>query len=212
MAAVQEGSDSEDSNSQNTTFYHGYGNDSFKIYYNNVQSLRLHLEDLYHESSEVQLIAATETWLGPTVEDNVVRINGFQSIIRKDRPGDAHGGVALYIRNGIVSKRREDLETLDLEFMWNEVVLPFGKSLNLFARGMSETPECECGALFETTSHYFMSCPMYNDLRQQMKDELPPDCWTVETLLNGDSTLSRINVLIQEQAQKYIINRERFKR
>ena len=129
MAAAPDRSDSEDSYSQNTTFYRGYGNDSFNIYYNNVQSLCLHLEDLYHESSEVQAIAATETWLGPTVEDNSIRINGFQSVICKDRPGDAHGGVALYIRNGIISKRREDLEITDLELMWNEVVLPFGKSL-----------------------------------------------------------------------------------
>ena len=39
---------------------------------------------------------------------------------------------------------------------------------NLFARGMSETPECECGALFETTKHYLLSCPRYIDLRQRM--------------------------------------------
>ena len=54
---------------------------------------------------------------------------------------------------------------------------------------------------------------MYNDLRQQMMDELPAGCWTVEILLNRDPTLSReVNALIQEQAQKFIINSERFKR
>ena len=43
---------------------------------------------------------------------------------RKDRTGDPHGGVIVYVKNGIFYKRREDLEIRDLEYLWIEVINP----------------------------------------------------------------------------------------
>ena len=41
------------------------------------------------------LLALTETWLTPNVDDNLIKINGY-SLFRKDR-GSRGGGVALYV-------------------------------------------------------------------------------------------------------------------
>ena len=40
---------------------------------------------------------------------------------RKDRVGDSHVGVILYIKEGIHYKRREDLEIRGIESIWIEV-------------------------------------------------------------------------------------------
>ena len=41
---------------------------------------------------------------------------------RKNRTGDPHGGVIVYVKNGIFYKRREDLDIRGLECLWIEVI------------------------------------------------------------------------------------------
>ena len=41
---------------------------------------------------------------------------------RKDRVGDNHGGVILYVKEALNYKRRDDLEIKDIEYIWIELV------------------------------------------------------------------------------------------
>ena len=71
----------------------------------------------------------SETWLSPNVLDNDVLLTGFKAPIRYDRPNDAHGGVAVYIKETLYSKRRSDLEIRGVENIWIEVKLKHGSVL-----------------------------------------------------------------------------------
>ena len=51
-------------------------------------------------SLETHIICLTETWLCPSETDKDVALDGYNSILRKDRP-DSYGGVALLLKNGI---------------------------------------------------------------------------------------------------------------
>jgi hypothetical protein len=64
------------------------------------------------------IIAISETHLGPTIPDTRVHIDNY-CLYRRDRDRRG-GGVCLYISDTLQSKRRTDLET-DIEIIWVEV-------------------------------------------------------------------------------------------
>jgi hypothetical protein len=66
------------------------------------------------------IICLTETWLKENVEDEVVKINGY-SIERKDRPSRG-GGVAIYFKDTLPIRRRQDLEHSSVEILWVELM------------------------------------------------------------------------------------------
>ena len=75
------------------------------------------------------ILSICESFLEPTVSDNVVAIDGFE-ILRKDRAETKNktgGGLLLYIRNTIKFKRRPEFETSSLETLWVEIELPNAK-------------------------------------------------------------------------------------
>ena len=74
-------------------------------------------------------MALSETWLDKKIEDEELVLPGFNTIIRKDRKGEAYGGVGLYLRREIHFERRLDLEKEDLEIMWVTVWTMNGKYL-----------------------------------------------------------------------------------
>ena len=53
----------------------------------------------------------------------------FQFPERKDRIGDRHGGVILYVKNNVVYKRRYDLELNRLENIWVEIKLSTSRNV-----------------------------------------------------------------------------------
>ena len=59
-------------------------------------------------------MALCETWLDTNVDSSCLEILGFGEIIRRDRRGDAYGGVALYLLEEIHYERRPDLESENL--------------------------------------------------------------------------------------------------
>ena len=61
------------------------------------------------------LLAFTETWLSASVETDDLMLESYNKPERKDRVGDPHGGVMLYVKETIFYKRREDLEIRGLE-------------------------------------------------------------------------------------------------
>ena len=89
----------------------------------NVQSLVPKLDLLTTELSEFDILAFTETWLNPSVPTNDLTIDSYRIPERKDRPGDSHGGVILYVKNNIHYTRRQDLELRGVECIWIELTL-----------------------------------------------------------------------------------------
>ena len=87
----------------------------------NVQSIYTKLELLQAELIEFDILAFSETWLNHSVDTEDLILESYQSPERKDREGDNHGGVNIYVKEGIYYKRRNDLEIQDLEAIWIEV-------------------------------------------------------------------------------------------
>ena len=55
-------------------------------------------------------------------------IDNFK-LFRRDRPGDHHGGICVYIRTNLFSKRRDDLELPNVECIWVEISIRKKKQL-----------------------------------------------------------------------------------
>ena len=78
-----------------------------------VLSLQHQLANIY------DIIALTETFLNSDSKHDL-NINNYHAILRKDRPTPG-GGVAVYISNNYLYKRRQDLEIANIECLWVEI-------------------------------------------------------------------------------------------
>ena len=76
----------------------------------NVQSIFSKLEILQAELSDFDILAFTETWLSPSIDINELLLHSYNTPERKDRAGDNHGGVMIYVKDCLHYKRRADLE------------------------------------------------------------------------------------------------------
>ncbi|MES9883011.1 MAG: reverse transcriptase family protein [Sedimenticola sp.] len=88
----------------------------------NVQSLYPKLDILRAELMEFDIIALTETWLSEQTNSDDLLFQNFKSPERKDRAADRHGGVIVYVRDSLYHKRRRDLEIVNIECIWIEIV------------------------------------------------------------------------------------------
>lgn len=87
----------------------------------NVQSILTKLDTLYAELYGFDILAFTETWLNPSVGSCDLLLESYCEPERKDRPGDSHGGLMIYIKEGLRYKRRDDLEPRNIECIWLEL-------------------------------------------------------------------------------------------
>ena len=87
----------------------------------NVQSIFSKLEILQAELFEFDILAFTETWLNPSVDTDELLMHSYSTPERKDRAGDTHGGVMIYVKDCLHYKRREDLEPRNIENIWPEL-------------------------------------------------------------------------------------------
>ena len=87
----------------------------------NVQSILNKLDVLQAELFEFDILAFSETWLSQSVTSDDLLLQSFNRPERKDRVWDSHGGVMIYVKEGLHYKRREDLEIRDIECTWIEV-------------------------------------------------------------------------------------------
>ena len=99
-------------------------NQNLSFVHYNVQSIVNKLDILHAELLDFDILAFTETWLSQAVSMNNLMLQSYNIPERKDRTGDPHGGVIVYVKNGIFYKRREDLEIMGLECLWIEVINP----------------------------------------------------------------------------------------
>ena len=76
----------------------------------NVQSILNKLDILQTELFEFDILAFSETWLNQSISSDDLLFQSFNRPERKDRVGDSHGGVMIYVKEGIYYKRRDDLE------------------------------------------------------------------------------------------------------
>ena len=95
-------------------------NSDLKIIHINIDSIRNKMDIFEAEYNQMDIIAVSETWLSPSVSNNSIAMSNFHPPVRRDRPNDAHGGVAIYVRNSLVCKPRPDLHVVDLEAVWVE--------------------------------------------------------------------------------------------
>lgn len=89
----------------------------------NVQSLVQKLDILETELFEFDILGFTESWLNPSHSSKDIRIASFNEPERKDRVGDSHGGVIIYIKDCIHYRRRNDLEPRGIECIWVQLTL-----------------------------------------------------------------------------------------
>ena len=67
----------------------------------NVQSIFPKLDILHTELFDFDILAFTETWLTPAIDTDDVLLRSYNAPERKDRVEDNHGGVMLYVKDGI---------------------------------------------------------------------------------------------------------------
>lgn len=89
----------------------------------NACSVRNKISLFEAESDHFDIITVSETWLSDRDDDASLGLKNFHLPIRLDRPGDAHGGVAIYVRNSLTCKPRPDLHVPGLEAVWVETAV-----------------------------------------------------------------------------------------
>lgn len=117
-------------------------NGNFSVVHYNVQSLLHKVDIIEPELSNFDLISLTETWLNNSILNQDLAFKDFQLPFRRDRISDSYGGIAVYVKNGIPSKRRNDLELLSIECLWLEINIRNRKILvGTFYRPPNSTPQ-----------------------------------------------------------------------
>ncbi|MES9992770.1 MAG: endonuclease/exonuclease/phosphatase family protein, partial [Candidatus Thiodiazotropha sp.] len=111
---------SSSSSSSSTTFEEKIIKEKFSVVHYNVQSITNKLDLIETEFRNFDVICLTETWLDIRTSDDLLDFKDFK-LYRRDRIGDSHGGICVYVRNNIYSCRRNDLELPDIECVWIEV-------------------------------------------------------------------------------------------
>ena len=64
----------------------------------NVQSLQHKIDILEPELSTFDLVSLTETWLNDSILSDDLLFKDFKARFRRDRVGDSHGGIIIYIK------------------------------------------------------------------------------------------------------------------
>ena len=70
-----------------------------------------------------------ETKLKIHKPNSAFQINGFLLPFRKNNHSNGGGGILVYVRDQIMSKRRDDLETNEIACLWLEITPEKGKSV-----------------------------------------------------------------------------------
>ena len=83
-----------DINSASSAVLHG----NFLVVHYNVQSVVNKVDVTESEFSSFSLISLTETWLNDSVSNQDLEFNDFQLPFRRDREGDSHGGILVYVK------------------------------------------------------------------------------------------------------------------
>ena len=105
----------------------------------NVQSLLNKLDIIEPELSNFDLVSLSETWLNERVLTQDLASNNNRLPFRRDRSGDSHGGIVVYVKENIPCKRRNDLELNTMECIWLELNI---KYKNILVGTFYRPPNC----------------------------------------------------------------------
>ena len=92
----------------------------FSVVHYNIQSISNKVDLIGSELRNFNIICLTETWLSHSTSDDSLKIDEFK-LYRSDQQADNYGGVCVYIKENVHSRRRTDLEILNIECIWVEV-------------------------------------------------------------------------------------------
>ena len=88
----------------------------------NAHQITNKVDIIAYEAHHHDIITVSETWLHKDSKKDSLKIDGFHEPVRKDRNCDG-GGVAIYVKNNLPCKHRQDLEIPDLEAVWVETYI-----------------------------------------------------------------------------------------
>ena len=117
-----------DSSSTSLTLDEKVLENKFSVVHYNIQSIANKLDLIETELRHFDVICLTETWLDTRTSDDFLLLKDYK-LYRRDRNGDNHGGICVYVRNTIYSCRRNDIELPDIECVWVEVITHNKKQL-----------------------------------------------------------------------------------
>ena len=112
-------SESSDESNESFQFPPLQGNLSM-VHYND-QSFANKIDIIEPELTDFDIISLTETWLNDSISNEDLKFNEFQAPFRRDRIGDSHDGIMVYVKKDIPCKRRIDLELVNIECLWIDV-------------------------------------------------------------------------------------------
>ena len=96
---------------------------NISIVHINARSISKHKLELECEIGKYDIVTMSETWMSDSTPHSVYTFDGFQQPVRRDRPNDPHGGVAIYVKDNLICKPRPDLSVPNLEAVWIETKL-----------------------------------------------------------------------------------------
>ncbi len=155
-----------------TSWFHGKG----------LKCVCLNINRLLHKFEQVKLcidkqnpdiFGLCETFLTNRVPDRLLHINGYM-FERRDRIGKAGGGVACYIADGVNYKRRNDLDNIDIEIIWLEILHRYSR--NVLIGFIYRPPNCN--------SDWF---EIFSEHLEKVYDE------DAEVMLLGDLNIDMLN-------------------
>ena len=134
----------------------------------NVRSLRNKIDIIDSELSHSTILCLTETHLSP--DDDIVLSSYSKDFHRRDRRTGPGGGVIIYCKNSVLSKRRIDLENNDIEIIWIEIKI----DCHTFLLGCLYRPESNIAYwskldnMFETVIETNMNIIITGDINVNM--------------------------------------------
>ncbi len=100
---------SDASLNNSTSSYINIINSGLSIMHLNIQSIKNKIDILEIEAQPYDILIFTETWLTPNTINTDLRIPNFNLPFRYDRKDRIGGGVAIYVRDTLHAKQRNDL-------------------------------------------------------------------------------------------------------
>ena len=64
----------------------------------NARSIKNKIDLIEAEANQFDIITVSETWLSQIDMNTSIHLTNFHPPIRRDRPNDPHGGVAIYVK------------------------------------------------------------------------------------------------------------------
>ena len=101
-----------------------------KVFHQNIRGFFHNIAKLstfLHTHRKIYIFSLSETHIHNSTPTQLFEIPGY-TFINKNRDVGTHGGVAVYIKDGIPSIWRSDLEINELECIWLEINFPNTKS------------------------------------------------------------------------------------